>query len=276
MNMFWFDRLFPVLMVITPALIVACTRSHETAVSEDAPAKARRVYAFTALALIAHAVAMVLFETQQEGRSLMRSVWVSGFSMFSFFFLWFACAGPALAARHPGWGNTQQAAPARTASLAARHVDTDSMLPAAAWITGWLLYAASIGVTIWSLLEGAHASLVVGLAFWPGFAWGVRSVRTEAEPMDAGGSTELAQAYADLRRFRAWCFYSCGASGTIAISLAAAAVALDLAHVGTIGGWGGALIGLLGAVMGTMATFRRARINGLLHDLNHEGNGGTA
>jgi hypothetical protein len=280
--MIWFDRIFPVLMTITPALIVYCTRPHATAATEQAPALARRIYLFTVLALVAHVVAMSLFETLQEGRSAGRTSWVSGFSLFAFFWLWFGCAAPALAARHPGWGNPHgtatpsRPAPARTASLTARHVDSGSMLPTTAWVLGWTLYAACLGGTVWSVMEGVHVSLLLGLALWPGFVWGVRAARIEAEPRDAAGSAELEVAYAGLRRFRAWCFYWCGALGTFLMSMTAVAVALELPMADHLGGIGGGAIGLMGGVLGTMASLRRARINGLLHDLNQQGNSETA
>lgn len=272
----WFDRLFPVVMVTFPALIVWNVKSHPSAATEDAPARARGVYLFTAAALLVHAVALVLFETLQEERTALRSSWTTLFSLFGFFVLWFRFAAPALAARHPGWGQVQRETPVRSASLAPRHTDTTSMLPTVALALGWALYAVCIGAVAWGIAEGAHPTLVAGLIMWPGFLWGVRSVRTEAEPRDACGSPQLARAYADLRRFRAWCFFWCGALGTASIGTIAAAGSLDPAHIGLIGAIGGSLVGLMGATMGTMASIRRARINGLLHELNHQGTEGTA
>lgn len=278
----WFDRLFPALMVILPALILRSVPLHPTEAAEDAAAKGRRVYLLTALALCLHGVAMILFETMQEGRSSAQAGWVMGFSMFAFFHLWFGQAAPALAARSPGWRNPQGEGVQRSASLTPRHVQRESTVPKSALLIGWMLYGVTIGLTIWSVVQGLHASILVGLIWWPSFVWGVRAVRTEAEPRDAGGSPELERAYSDQRRFRAWGFYWLGVLGTVAMSVAFLAAALELPGVAMSGAIGGSLIGLVGAAMGTLASFRRARINGLLHDLDRDhdlkphGNGETA
>jgi len=277
--MIWFDRLFPALMAIMPALILRSVPMHPTEAADDAAAKERRVYLLTALALGLHAAAMTLFETSQAGRGSAQAGWVMGFSMFAFFHLWFGQAAPALAARSPGWRNPQGEAVQRSASLAPRHVQRASTVPRSALLVGWMLYGVATGLTIWSVVQGLHASILVGLIWWPGFVWGVRAVRTEAEPRDAAGSAELEQAYSDQRRFRAWGFYWLGVLGTAAMSVAFVAAAMDLPGVGLSGAIGGSLIGLVGAVMGTMASFRQAKINGLLHELDHDlkpqGNGDT-
>ena len=276
----WFDWFYPALMVSMPAVILRSVPVHPTEAADDAAAKERRVYLLTALALCLHGLAMTLFTTLQEGRSSAQAAWVMGYSMFAFFHLWFGQAAPALAARSPGWRNPQGDGAQRSASLTPRHVRRESTVPRPALLVGWMLYGVSTGLTVWAVAQGLHASILVGLIWWPGFVWGVRAVRTEAEPRDAGGDPELEQAYSDQRRFRAWGFYGLGVLGTAAMSVVFAAAALDLPGVAMSGALGGSLIGLVGAAIGTLASFRRARINGLLHELNNapepQGNGDTA
>jgi len=276
----WFDWLFPALMVVMPAVILRSVSVNPTEAADDAVAKGRRVYILTALALCLHGVAMVLFTTLQEGRTSAQAAWVMGFAMFAFFHLWFGQAAPALAARSPGWRNPQGEKVQRSASLVPRHVQRESSVPKSALLIGWVLYGVASALTVWSVVQGLHGSVLVGLIWWPGFVWGVRAVRSEAEPRDAGGSPELERAYSDQRRFRAWGFYWLGVLGTVAMAGAFAAAALDLPGVALSGAIGGSLIGAVGAAIGTMASFRRARINGLLHeldqDLKPQGNGDTA
>ncbi len=263
----WFDRLYPAGMVLLPALISMRTPAHPSAAA-DAPEKTRRLYRFTMAALFIHVVVTLLFEGFQQERGGLRAAWVFAFPFFSFFGLWFGLAMPALAARGPGWSSNPHPSEQRSASLVSRHTDVESTLPVGAWVFGWSLYALCVGAMFWSLGVGAQPLLSLGLLMWPAFLLGVRAVRTEAEPRDAGGSKELAEAYAGLRRYRAWCFYWCGALGTGGVTVGAVAVAIEWVYSGLVGGIAGSLVGLLGGLMGTLASFKRARINVLLHDLS--------
>jgi hypothetical protein len=140
---------------------------------------------------------------------------------------------------------------------------------------GWIVFGLCVGATFWAIAQGAPAMLMLGLAFWIGLGvFGSRGTLTEAEPMDMAGSPELAEAWASLRGFKAWCFYGIGLVGTIGF----AAVAVVTVYAPGVAGMSGALFGtaggIAGGVFGTMGSVRRARVNALLQELaGNEANG---
>ncbi|MFT7463172.1 MAG: hypothetical protein ACI9EF_001516 [Pseudohongiellaceae bacterium] len=266
-----FEVLFPVMMIGMPALIVRCTAVRAGSVPQEAATKARRLYGLTVVALLVHGAALWVLGGSEEAPPSAFSLWTQGFSMFAFFWLWFGFAGPAMAARDPGWQTVHtKDKPERSASLSPRHLDSSAMLPRAAWTVGWCLYAISLTITIWSVTEGLHASVLASVTWWPSFAWGARAVRSEAEPRDAGGSAELARAYANHRRFRAWGFYGLGLAGSVGMAVAFAMAVLAPESNAMVGGIGGSVLGLGGAGFGAMAAFRGAKVNGLLRQLGCE------
>jgi len=210
-----------------------------------------------------HVVVQALSESADSPSFGLMQGWSTVFPMGGFFALWFGFAGPALAARHPGWRNqstTEQ--PVRTVSLEPR--DRGPILPTGAWVFAWACYAACVAATVWAVITTSNPLSVLGLLFFPGFAWGAHMARSEPEPRDADDSPDLAEAYAALGRFKAWGFLVGGLAGSIVFSATAILMVKAPGSAGLIGGLGGALVGLGGGVFGTLASVRRAAIQRLI------------
>lgn len=266
--MVWFDRLFPVFMLAFPAVFTLFVRATEDANRPRCALLARRLWLATTALLLLHVAVQVGFETGVlSSRDDLRSGFSQMLSVVGFFPLWFVLAAPLLAARHPGWRGTQGAdKPVRAASLTPRHLHDP--VPTAVWVMCWLIFAGCVGVTLWSVIQTGNPIVLVSLIFWPGFAWGARVTLTEGEPRDAAGSPELAAAWDDYRRFRAYGFLGCGLSGGLLFSATAVLMVMAPESAGLVGGIGGASVGLLGGIFGTVASVRRARVNALLATLD--------
>ncbi len=215
-----------------------------------------------------------------------------------FFPLWFFLAMPAIAAKNPYWGWTVGGGSAsggvRTASLVNR--ERKSPVTRAMWAVPITLFALVLAaIAVRGLLPfgaGAHPgdaavdpeaarvayaeaersrwllSLVVFgsvvgflLAILPR---GLRRTLSEPEPMDAAGSSELADLYAQQRRKRVLGLF--WGTGVVlpccvgAFSVLQAWFPLAGSTWGLIGGIGGSLLGIGGAIFGTWMTVERAKI----------------
>jgi len=265
--MIWFQRLFPVFMVLWPAAFSVFVEPHRDA-DARAPVLARRLWLATLAALLVHAGVQAWIEAALPPQHWLRSGWPTAYAVSASMILWFGFGVPALVARDPGW-RAPRAAPERSAALAPRHLHHP--VPRAAWVAGWIVFALCAGASLWAVLAGAHAAILLGLAWWVFMAgFGARRTVLEAEPLDREGTPELARQYAALRAFKAWCFYALGLAGTVCFS---AVALLTVAHP-PLAGWAGAALGttlgLFGAVFGTLASVRRARANRLLHERTRE------
>lgn len=272
--MIWFERLFPLVMVLWPAAVLACVRPLPGKVRPDAAVLARRAWLGTLAAVVVVGLCQWAAEAGLDGTPVLAHGWRVAVPLTFSFLLWFRLCMPALRARHPGWGDpTARTTGQRSASLTPRHVRPE--LPGWAWVLGALIWVASSVVLVRAVVaDAASPALLVALLPYPGFALGARQVRAEAEPRDAADSPELVAAYASLRRFRAWSFWWVG----VLMTLAFAAMALSLHHSwldsGVLGAVLGAGVGLLGAFLGCVASVRRARVNALLAELESaEGQG---
>jgi len=223
---------------------------------------------------------------------------IAGFWWPWFFPLWFFLAIPAIMAKNPYLrctvGSGSAAGDIRTASLVNR--ERTSPVTRAMWavpITLFVLILAAIaargllpfGVSPYpgdSAVDPEAArvvyaesersrwilSLVVfGSAF--GFLLAIlpRSLRrtlSEPEPMDAAGSPELAELYAAQRRKRVLgLFWGSGVVLPLCIgsfSVLQAWFPLNGSTWGLIGGIGGSILGICGAIFGTWMTVERAKI----------------
>ena len=92
----------------------------------------------------------------------------------------------------------------------------------------------------------------------------LRSMLLEPEPMDAAGSAELAELYARQRRRRVLgMFWLMGVAAPLFMSSLYALITwfpADGATLGIIGGVGGSLLGLVGAVFGMTMSAERMKI----------------
>ena len=276
--MLWFQRFFPAFMVLVPLAFTLIAGRHPERAHDDVPQRTRRLRVATLIALALHVTVQAWTESDPTGLRALRAAWPVGFGTGAFMLIWFALASPALQARQPGWrpmphhGSPE---PVRSASLTRR--DTTTPISRGAWILGWALFGVCAGAVAWSIGKGAPAMLVLGLGWWLGFSvFGSRSSLIEAEPMDAAGSPELSEAWASLRSFKAWCFYSLGLLATIGFAGVAVLTVFAPDMAGMSGAALGTAAGIAGGVFGTIGSVRRARVNALLQELGtREANGPT-
>lgn len=271
--MFWFDLLFTPSMLLFPLAFALCFRR-----ARNVAINAARVRRLTWLLASATVAALGLF-------ALARSVWgphVARYLWPLFFPLWFCLAMPLWVAKNPNLKPHDPLPTARTATLVSRaHAN-----PVPGWWAGlmWGVWAVLLIVVLarmtrplegddWSTWVTALGSVLVGLVAPLVTPFAVRRAVEEPEPLDAGASPQLAEAYARNRAFRAWGLAIGGlvilvVLGSLPVALAWAP--LDLrsgATLGVIGGIVGSVVGIAGGVFGTIAGVRRARITALLREL---------
>lgn len=275
--MHWFNLGFPIAMILAPLCFTLAVRPRPRSDSDGRIARTRLL-----LLLAGTAAALGLFA----------ALWVAlgdvaRFSWFLFFPLFFGLAMPAIVARNADWAGPHAASPTRrSASLVNR--DRGQAVPRWMW-------AVSIGITLLAagliavrplgptFDDAARRAMVLALALQvlcggtliAVLAMCMPMLRREPEPMDAGGSQELAEAYERLRRFKSRAFvwlFGVGMTAMIAVINVGVAwagavgpkAAMMLAIVGSVGG---SLLGVGGAIIGTVAGIRRVRINGMLREL---------
>lgn len=264
--MIWFDRLFPVGMLLWPALLTSCVRPHPTLASPDAARALRRLWIATLIGLVIFGVGQAVLESMSAERTGLRAGWPVLTGTAGSMLLFFRFGMPALVARSPGWGGPGQTkSQPRVASLQPR--DGADLLPSWAMPLGWTLFLLCAGATTWAITRGAHPTLLLGLSFWVTMGWGARAAAREPEPLDAQGSASVQAAYRSARRLRAWGFWSLGLAGTLCFTAVAIVVIKQPISAGLLGAVGGTAIGVAGGVFGTIASISRARINNALQEL---------
>lgn len=272
--MFWFDLLFPPLMILFPGLFILAVRTPPD-VTIDRPrvrTLTTALWLCTTLALAVFGLAFAVW----PGHAVARHLWV-------LCWLPFGVILALLPAKNPNYQAHDPATAARTASLANR--ERANPIGRGWWLLAWAMWTIGVGGVCLRLAGGQESigwprwmlSLLLPLlaAFCPILAWwGVRRTLVEPEPMNSGGSLELAEEYARNRRFRAWSFYGLFglAMPSVFLAVAFAAVWLPMtpatgAALGIGGAVAGSLVGVAGGIFGTVASIRRARINALLRRL---------
>lgn len=281
-------------MLVVPLVFAALVPNR--AADDSARIKARGL--LTVLALSTAVLLAVWLGLVLVGRGLSGAMIIAGFWWPWFFPLWFFLAMPAINAKNPSWGWTIGGGSAsggvRTASLVNR--ERTSPVTRAMWAVPVLVFVLLLAaVAARGLMpfgagpypgdsavdpEAARAtyaeaersrwllSLVVfGSVF--GFLLAIlpRSLRrtlSEPEPMDAAGSAELAELYARQRRKRVLGLF--WGLGTMAPLFMGSFTALQVWYPqdgsawGLVGGVGGSILGVCGAVFGTWMTAERAKI----------------
>ncbi|MEW6282989.1 MAG: hypothetical protein AB1758_30530, partial [Candidatus Eremiobacterota bacterium] len=191
------------------------------------------------------------------------------FTWVLFFPVWFRAAHPVFLLKNPGYATAP--GPERSASLAPRQESVP--IPPAAWLAPVALMALS------GLAIGLHSETRIhpwliwsGGLLWMGLTpWAARLTLGEPEPLDSRGSRELEEAYADLRRFKAWAFYTMGLLAVALFALTGVLLATGQERAAIwVGAGGGSLVGVLGGVVGTWADVRRARVANLRHKLDQQ------
>ena len=290
-----FMLIFVPVMLLFPLVFAALVPNR--AADDSARIKARGMLltlAMSTAALLAIWVGLVL-----TGLRFNFAMVIAGFWWPWFFPLWFFLAMPAIVAKNPHWGWTVGGGSAsggvRTASLVNR--ERTSPVTRAMWAVPIMLFVVILAVIAARGLmpfgvgpypgdsavdpESARVayaeversrwllSLVVfGSVF--GFLLAIlpRSLRrtlSEPEPMDAAGSPELAELYAAQRRKRVLgLFWGTGVLLPACIgsfSVLQAWFPNAGSMWGLIGGIGGSILGICGAIFGTWMTVERAKIS---------------
>ena len=291
----FFMLIFVPVMLLFPLVFAALVPNR--AADDSARIKARGMLltlAMSTAALLAIWVGLVL-----TGLRFNFAMVIAGFWWPWFFPLWFFLAMPAIVAKNQHWGWTVGSGSAgggvRTASLVNR--ERTSPVTRAMWavpITLFVLILAAIAArgllpfgvgpypgdsaidpeaarVAYAEVERSRwiLSLVVfGSVF--GFVLAIlpRSLRrtlSEPEPMDAAGSPELAELYAAQRRKRVLgLFWGTGVLLPACVGLISVLQAwfpMAGSTWGLVGGIGGSILGICGAIFGTWMTVERAKIS---------------
>lgn len=263
--MVWFQRLFPALMLLWPALCAQLLRPRRAA---SGAGGLLVVWLATAAFLLVHGVVQFWLERAQPMGSRLRIGYPIFMAVLGGSVLWFGFALRALAEMRPGLtaSEPRPEGDLRTASLVARH--RQNPVPPVAWVIGWAVFVLSVGAMVWAMTRGAPVGLIAGTAFWLfSGPLAARMSLTEPEPLDRYGSRELTEAYERMRSFKVWVFYWMGLTGTLVFAM----VTVVMAVRPEIGGWLGAIfgtsLGIAGGIVGMMGGIRRARIVELRHRL---------
>ena len=274
--MIWFQRLFPVVMLLWPVLCLQWLLPRGTDEEERRSRKGRlaAMWAATLVLLLAHMGIQLWLEGARVPGAQIRLAYPILAAVLGSLALWFGLgmrtlieARPALAQGSRGPGGE-----VRAASLVPRH--RSNPVPRAAWVAGWTIFALCVLVMVLAILRGAPVGLLAGTAFWLfSGPLAARLSLSEPEPFDAAGSPELIEAYESLRHFKVWLFFWMGLTGTVLFTGVTVAVALNP----QAGGWAGAIfgvaLGLAGGLLGLIGGLRRARVNELRQRLTAAPNG---
>jgi hypothetical protein len=271
--MLWFHRLFPPALILSAVVFTHLVKRRPGQQLAGEHVLLARLWIATLAFLSLHVIVQTILESALPMGSALRATWPTLIAVLGCVTLWTRFAGPALAAREPGYRplSTEALGPAvRSASLRTRH-ETAEIGPRA-WTFGWSIFGLATVATAWAIAEGAPAVLLLGLGWWIGMAFfGSRATRMEPEPMDPNGSPELAAGYASNRAFRSWVFFAFGLSGTTAYAFIAVTLLAWPAASGMIGAVIGSSLGVAGATFGVVASIHRARTQALLHELSEAG-----
>ena len=269
--MAWFQLIFPLVMLLFPLVFVLASGVSTEALPTAKPLM-RGLWACTLGTLAIHL-----------------ALWFAGIGAatymgFAFMPLWFFLAMPALVHRRPEWQRLHGSTPQRSASLRSRSnepVLSRWMVQLPAWITvaGLVSIAAAFVtrqsrggvsdpvdtgtfVTAAALVIGCGVSLVGML---PAI---LRTTAVLPEPEPEGGDAALREEYAKHRRFVAasMTLLFGGGMNLVVVCVAScmmwipAADPLRMTLIIACSAGGGSVIGLMGALIGTMSSVRRAKI----------------
>jgi hypothetical protein len=270
----WFALLFPPLLLVMPLVssLFVSVSPIEPGDPENRRTRIRRwslaLWAGTLASLALH---QILFWWISPPWA--QQAWVLCFA------LWFGLAMPLWRAENPDLfcgapeGLAQRSAPLRPRK---------PVVPLRALWLGFLVWGLAVALTIASALtreQEQHVALthllifdLSGLVFLLGFAMGSRRISLEPEPMDAGNSPELREAYESLRHAKGWAFFTLGFLGMLAFVLPPALLAWDqenlLMPAVLIGAIGGTVVGIAGGIVGAVLGMRRARITAMLREIS--------
>lgn len=266
--MHWFNIFFPLGMILFPAIFSVFIRTR-SAPREDASEHTARIQVLRKRLWLWTAGAVIFFLALYSygPAELSRFAWIL------FFPLWFQGAMPLLQAKDHGWRPALAEKTARSASLVRR--DMQAPIPTWAWLLAGATWLLSLVLIIELLVTQPHGRLVAWTIVFPfmggawllwGRYWTAKSA-LEPEPMDAGDSPELSEAYADFRRAKMWAWYVMSVMVMVVMTLPAVMVALRgtelLKAAIWVGAGGGSLAGVLGGVVGVWADLRRAKLTRL-------------
>ena len=270
---YWFELLFPPLMIVMFPVMACFIRSQTESDDGDMTARrlGHRLHGIAVASLVAFFVARAIL-----GGHNVRMMWMLCFVQMPFWQRY-------IAAKNPSWGSPH-ATTQRVASLTNRA--TQTVIPTLAWVIAWGGWGLLAAIAAWGYFVneipnrlGVLISMfIVVPAIFLGFGPKlVRLVSYEPEPLDPNNSPELQAAYEEHRTARSWMFFAlpictvaifCG--GAVAIAWLATNIHAEQ-RIGLYGGLAGTFVGILGSAVGTYFGFWRARLNQTVHDMSHHG-----
>jgi hypothetical protein len=262
---------FVLAMLLFPAMLTVFVRRQPQEAGRsagdadlDLRAKQRRLWLWTAVAIGAYAALTLNGNTE-----IVSFLWMACFP------LWFLLAMPVLRAKDPGWRGVPRTA-TRSASLVRRDVLPPRLKRA--WIYLTALWALLVTASIAGLAAGAPGAGQWWLITFPVvagaevalFYWCAKRSLIEPEPHPANETPEIRAARESLRGLKLYAWLWAAAACVLVFS----APALMLIWWGpsalvpaiAAGAGGGAVVGIGGGVVGTIADLRRARLNRLCID----------
>lgn len=253
----WFERLFPMAMILLP-LLTSLGRPSEFASEIQRAAHARvRTWLILGTVLCLVTVVVLWFVAPH----------ISRFGWMLLFVL-SPLSMRLINLRNPEVGLAHQRR-RRSATLAPRET---SLSPGARWFhtMNCLVWAGLLGATVWGLAvrNWADGWIVVFhpfALFWLIWAWWfARRTRWEAEPLPEKPSDELLEQYARFRARRQYLWIGLGGGAMLALALPPTLLAWspegNLVAAIAIGAGGGALGGVAGGVAGCWADRQRVSL----------------
>ncbi|MFT4649132.1 MAG: hypothetical protein ACI9X4_002367 [Glaciecola sp.] len=285
-----FDLLFPVFMIAFPAVMALFLRTKEATDQADTVHLERRLWLATGLFLILAAAAWsmrFLPEWSSQAALLPVTVWKfipSGIiAQAGFCVLWFKFALPLIRVYRPGFdgalaGQTPAASdPVRSASLTPRQPPAALHSTSAVWTLGLWLVGLAIFVYGWKthgIPAGKSASqhlilcgipLVAALSVALMIPLGHRTMFLAPEPLHAGRSPELAQAYRNKHTCQSRMILVSILFVITLILLFPLALAFHVQITGSqwglVGGIFGSVVGVGGGAVGTLLSVHRLKIH---------------
>jgi hypothetical protein len=283
--MYWFNIVFPLVMILFPAVFMTLARPNHQA--DVDLARAGRLTLWLWLATLGAVGLWAVAYVAIAPRAAL-FLWPLFFPLFFGFF------GPLMRAKNPDWVSMPPPdLPVRGASLTPRlsQPATPTWSIAMIWAVWGAFFAAVLVILDWSVLRSGDPALFtrrslgwIGLAISGGIVLLVplatlciRRDRGEPQTLDPEGSKELIDLYARRRRQRAWMFV--GGALTMILLQGSISIAMALISRGVLpeqqtgvalgwaGGIAGSIVGVAGGILGTMSTIQAARINACLREL---------
>ncbi|MBL4770899.1 MAG: hypothetical protein JKY61_07110 [Planctomycetes bacterium] len=288
--MHMFDLIFPIFMIGFPAVLALFQRTTESTEQEDTNRLERRLCIATGLGIVLVITVWSLRFIPESSGVLdmlptmgLESIPTAFLAQVGFFILWFHFAMPLIRAYRPEFEevvngqNSKPNQPVRSASLTPRQPPSALHIKSTIWTLGlWLIGFASFlyGWKTYGLPEGKSTSqhlilcgmgLIAALSVALVIPLGHRTMFLSPEPLHAGRSLELEQAYKSKHTCQGRLILGSILLVISLILLIPLSLAFHLRFTGSdwglIGGLFGTVVGVGGAVVGILISYHRLKIH---------------